>query len=83
MREVKKLHWICSFGEVTVEEQTYRSNESGKLCRPFQHRAEVSCRSYSKRLQRAITDFGADAPFAQVQEKILALFAKSMDRITW
>ena len=70
VREVKKLHWICTFGEVTVEEQTYRTNEGGKLCRPFQSRAEVSCRCYSTRLQRAITDFGADVPFAQVQEKI-------------
>lgn len=56
---------------MTVEEQTYRSNEDGKLCRPFQNRAEVSCRSYSIRLQRAIADFGADVPFAQVREKIL------------
>lgn len=55
---------------MTVEEQAYRTNEGGKLCRPFQSRAEVSCRSYSTRLQRAITDFGADVPFAQVREKI-------------
>jgi len=53
-----------------VEAQTCRTNESGKLCRPFQSRAEVSCRGYSTRLQRAITDFGADVPFAQVREKI-------------
>ena len=71
VREVKKLHWICTFGEVAVEEQTYRNNESGKLCRPFRDRAEVFCRCYSTRLQRAITDFGADLPFAQVREKIL------------
>lgn len=56
---------------MTVEEQTYRTTEGGKLCRPFQSRAEVSCRCYSTRLQRAITDFGADVPFAQVREKIL------------
>lgn len=54
-----------------MEEQTYRNNESGKLCWPFHDRAEVTCRSYSTRLQRAITDFGADLPFAQVREKIL------------
>ncbi len=54
-----------------MEEQTYRNNESGKLCRPFRDRAEVFCRCYSTRLQRAITDFGADLPFAQVREKIL------------
>ena len=55
---------------MTVEEQTYRANEGGKLCRPFQSRAEVLCRGYSTRLQRAIVDFGADVPFAQVREKI-------------
>lgn len=55
---------------MTVIEQTYRGNEDGKLCRPFQNRAEVCCRDYSTRLQRVITDFGADVPFAQVQEKI-------------
>lgn len=54
-----------------MEEQTYRQNKSGKLCRPFQHQADISCRGYSTRLQRAITDFGADVPFAQVPEKIL------------
>lgn len=53
-----------------MEEQTYRTNESGKLCRPFQSRADVLCRGYSARLQRAIVDFGADVPFTQVQEKI-------------
>lgn len=53
-----------------MEEQTYRATESGKLCRPFQSRAEVLCRGYSTRLQRAIVDFGADVPFAQVREKI-------------
>ena len=55
---------------MTVEEQTYRTNEGGKLCRPFQSRAEVSCRGYSTRLQRAITDFGADVSFAEVRDKI-------------
>ena len=55
---------------MTVEEQTYRTNEGGKLCRPFQSRAEVSCRGYSTRLQRALTDFGADVSFAEVRDKI-------------
>jgi hypothetical protein len=53
-----------------VQEQTYLVKEGGKLCRPFQHVARVSCRGYSMRLQRAITDFGADVPFGGVQEKI-------------
>jgi hypothetical protein len=40
------------------------------LCRPFQRAAQISCRGYSTRLQRAITDFGADLPFGRVPEKI-------------
>jgi len=53
-----------------VQEQTYLAGGSGKLCRPFQAAAQVSCRSYSRRLQRVITDFGADVPFGRVPEKI-------------
>ena len=61
---------MCTFGEITVDEQTYRSKEGGKLCRPFQRSAGISCRAYSTRLQRVITDFGADLPFARVSEKV-------------
>jgi hypothetical protein len=61
---------MCTFGEITVDEQTYRRKEGGKLCRPFQHSAGISCRAYSTRLQRVITDFGADLPFARVLEKV-------------
>ena len=53
-----------------MEEQTYLSKASGKLCRPFQSAAGISCRAYSTRLQRVITDFGADLPFARVSEKV-------------
>ena len=51
-------------------EQTYLTRESGKLCRPFQSEAGISCRGYSTLLQRAITDFGADVPFGKVREKV-------------
>lgn len=64
----KKLHWNCTFGEIAVQEQTYLAKEGGKLCRPFQSAAKISCRAYSQRLQRVITDFSADVPFAQVQD---------------
>lgn len=53
-----------------MEEQTYVSKESGKLCRPFQSAADVICRGYSLRLQRVVTDFGADMAFARAVEKI-------------
>lgn len=38
--------------------------------RPFSLRAGVGSRSYSLPLQRALTDFGADVPFAEVVKKM-------------
>ena len=38
--------------------------------RPFSLRAGVGSRSYSRPLQRALTDFGADEPFAEVVKKM-------------
>lgn len=38
--------------------------------RPFSLRAGVGSRSYSRPLQRALTDFGADVPFAEVVKKM-------------
>ena len=61
---------ICPAPERSRQTRQRTGRLRGKLCRPFQNRAEVSCRGYSTRLQRAITDFGADVPFSQVREKI-------------
>lgn len=66
----KKVHWFSLFGEIEVDEQTYVNKSDGKLQRPFQKAAEVSCRGYSMPLQRAITDFGADSSFGRVPDKI-------------
>lgn len=43
---------------------------NGKKSRPFSEQADLKCRYYSKRLQRAIVDFGADNSFGESQEKI-------------
>lgn len=42
-----------------------------KRIRPFAQSAAVSHRSCSHPLQRAVTDFGADLPFAQVMDKLV------------
>jgi hypothetical protein len=42
----------------------------GKQVRPFSESAGVSCRGYSRGLQRAITDFGADEAFGQGPKKL-------------
>ena len=38
--------------------------------RPFKESAEVECRGYSRWLQRAMVDFGADNPFAGAAHKL-------------
>jgi hypothetical protein len=41
-----------------------------KKWRPFSESARLKCRCYSRRLQRAIVDFGADSSFGEAQKKI-------------
>jgi hypothetical protein len=53
-----------------LTEQVYRHSRKGKQLRPFSEAASVKCRSYSRPLQRAMTDFGADHSFAQVPKKL-------------
>jgi hypothetical protein len=48
----------------------YRIGASGSRFRPFSERADVGARSYSRSLQRAICDFGADHSFHQVNHKL-------------
>jgi len=51
-----------------MSEQIYR--RAGKQVRPFCLAARVYCRGYSRRLQRAMTDFGADESFDGASKKI-------------
>ena len=41
-----------------------------RIVRPFIQKFRVYCRSYSRPLQRAVTDFGADVSFGQAAEKM-------------
>lgn len=50
-------------------EPQYR--KATKRIRPFVQSAQVSHRGCSRPLQRAVTDFGADLPFAQVMDKLV------------
>ena len=43
---------------------------AGKQVRPFCLAAGVTCRGYSRRLQRAVADFGADESFGEAAKKI-------------
>ena len=64
----KKLRWHTKLGEIAVLEPRYRLES--KSVRPFLRSAKVIPRGCSRALQRAITDFAADQPFAQVRMKL-------------
>ena len=52
-----------------MQEPQYRSGS--RRIRPFAQSAEVKARGCSRRLQRALTDLGADLPYAQVMDKLV------------
>ncbi|MBT4071523.1 MAG: ISKra4 family transposase [Candidatus Magasanikbacteria bacterium] len=64
----KSLHWHTTFGDVSINEQTFIIN--GKLVRPFCESAHIACRGYSLLLERRITDFGSDFSFGKSAKKI-------------
>ena len=64
----KKLWWRSTFGVIEIKESLHR--KGSELVRRFSERAQVSCRGMSMPLQRVITDFGADEPFARVNDKL-------------
>jgi Uncharacterised protein family (UPF0236) len=51
-------------------EQIFTQGRRGPEIRPFSESAEVGCRRCSPALQRAISDFGADDPFAGASAKL-------------
>lgn len=51
-------------------EQRFRHGRRGASLRPFVVSAEIEHRGYSQPLERAITDFGADGPFARIPQKL-------------
>ena len=68
-RGQKKLCWHTTFGDIEVMEPQYR--KATKRIRPFAQSAQVSHRGCSRPLQRTVTDFGADLPFARVMDKLV------------
>jgi len=55
---------------VRVVEQRFRHGRQGPSLRPFLVSAGVRNRGYSKLLERAITDFGADVAFDHIPNKV-------------
>ena len=55
---------------MAVEEAQWRLGRRGPLLRPFCKRAGVRPRGRSRRLQRALVDFGAEESFARAAERV-------------
>jgi hypothetical protein len=66
----KTLYWYTRLGTITLIETVFTRGRRGPELRPFSTSAEVVCRGYSVGLQRALTDFGADEPFAAASAKL-------------
>lgn len=58
------------YGRVEVEEQIFRLGSRGREIRPFKVSAAVECRGYSRRLQRAMVDFGAEGSYGKAEQRI-------------
>jgi hypothetical protein len=61
---------MCTFGEVKIADCVWRDGE-GCVHRPLPQRIGVCCRGKSMRLQRVLTDFGADESFSKASAKVL------------
>jgi len=59
---------LTTLGTITLEEQLWRCGSHTQ--RPFCTAAHVSARGSSRRLQRALTDFGAHEAFAAAASKV-------------
>lgn len=64
------MKWFTTFGPVEVVEQLLRLGRRGAELRPFCQRAGVQPRGYSRRLQRVLADFGAEASFARAAGRV-------------
>jgi hypothetical protein len=66
----KTLSWHSTYGMISVQEQCLRLGCRGLQVRPFCERAHVRPRGYSRPLQRALVDFGADDSFLEAKKKM-------------
>jgi hypothetical protein len=76
----KKLCWHTTFGDISIDEPQYR--DGTKRVRPFAQSAQVSNRSCSSSLQRVVTDFGADQPFAKARDKVIEHYGVALGEST-
>ena len=60
----KKLYWYRRLGKIALEEEVFTRGRRGPEIRPFSPSAEVHGRGCWEALPRALTDLGAEDPFA-------------------
>lgn len=63
------MKWLCTFGAVEIADCVWRDRDGG-LHRPLPDRIGVRSRGKSLRLQRVLTDFGADESFEKASAKV-------------
>jgi len=62
------MAWDTTLGRVELSEQLWRSGTQSQ--RPFSEKTGIKHRGTSRRLQRALTDFGSDHAFAEARKKV-------------
>jgi len=62
--------WWCVFGEVSVSERIWRTEQKSYV-RLLPEAIGVSPRGRSKRLERALTDFGSEHSFRNAAARVL------------
>jgi hypothetical protein len=66
----KRLNWLTTLGWISVEETQWRLGRRGKLLRPFCAAADLQPRGTSRRMQRALVDFGAEKAFGPAAQRV-------------
>jgi hypothetical protein len=62
--------WFTTLGTISVEEEVLRLGRRGLRLRPFYQFTGIQHRDYSHRLQRVMTDFGAEESFKGASARI-------------
>jgi hypothetical protein len=62
--------WFTTLGAISVEEEVLRLGRRGLRWRPFYQLTGIQHRDYSRRLQRVMTDFGAEDSFKRASARL-------------
>jgi hypothetical protein len=82
------VNWQTTFGRVELEEQILRLGRRGVRVRPFCLKAQVQPGGYSRALERALSDFGAEESFGRAAARVkehyrIEVSSSAIRRITY